>query len=219
MTEGRSIFSSRSSGGVIRWLRPQRGTSAAVRVGHGRVYLRRPRDADWKDWSSLRAASRAFLTPWEPTWPNDALTRAAFRRRLRQYTQDWREGSAYNFLIFRGHGDALLGGINLSNVRRGIVQGGSLGYWIGGPYARQGYMSEAMQCMLSFAFEHLDLHRVEAACLPDNAASRALLRKSGFRQEGRARKYLRINGVWQDHLTFAILREEWEAARPPPAAT
>lgn len=200
----------------MRWLKPQASAAAAERVSHGRVYLRRPRDGDWKEWSNLRAASRAFLTPWEPTWPKDALTRAAFRRRLRQYAQDWREGSGYNFLIFRTDDDALLGGINLCYVRRGIVQGGSLGYWIGAPYARQGYMSEAMQCMLSFAFEQLELHRVEAACLPNNKASEALLRKSGFRQEGHARKYLRINGVWQDHLTFAILREDWEAGRPPP---
>jgi ribosomal-protein-alanine N-acetyltransferase len=198
---------------VIGWLKPEGGAAAEVRLSHRRVYLRRPRDSDWKEWSTLRAASSAFLAPWEPTWPKDALTRAAFRRRLRQYAQDWREGSAYNFLIFRAEDEALLGGINLSNVRRGIVQGGSLGYWIGEAYARRGYMSEAMQCMLSFAFEHLDLHRVEAAFLPNNAASGALLRKSGFREEGRARKYLRINGVWQDHLTFAILHEDWEAAR------
>lgn len=210
----RSIFSTPSSG-VIGWLKPHAGPAASARLAFGRVYLRRPRDGDWKEWASLRTASRAFLVPWEPTWPRDALTRAAFRRRLRQYGQDWREGTAYNFFIFGTASDPLLGGINLTNVRRGIVQGGSLGYWIGAPYARQGYMTEAMQCMLGFAFEHLDLHRVEAACLPHNAASEALLRKSGFRQEGLARRYLRIGGAWQDHLTFAILREDWEAAGPP----
>ena len=103
----------------------------------------------------------------------------------------------------------LLGGINLTNVRRGIVQAGTLGYWIGASFARQGYMTEGMTAVLSFAFETLNLNRVEAACLPDNAASRALLEKCGFREEGRARKYLRINGMWQDHVLYGILREDW----------
>ena len=104
-----------------------------------------------------------------------------------------------------------MGGINITNVRRGIALQGTLGYWIGAAFARQGYMTEAMRAMLAFAFTDLKLHRVEAACLPDNAASWALLLKCGFTEEGRARQYLRINGRWQDHLTFAILREDWDA--------
>jgi len=178
-----------------------------------RVYLRRPRGADWREWSALRAASRDFLTPWESTWPRDTLTRAALRRRLRHYREDWKEGSAYCFFIFSREDDRILGGINLTNVRRGIVQSGSLGYWIGAPYANRGYMTEALRLVLNFAFLQLGLNRVEAACLPHNAPSRALLARCGLRQEGHARKYLRINGTWQDHLTFAILRDDWEELR------
>ena len=175
----------------------------------GRVRLRIPRGQDFADWVALRSASRDFLKPWESTWPADALEKASFRRRLRQYAEEQDRRIGYYFFIFRAGDGALLGGINLTNVRRGIVQGGTLGYWIGASFARQGYMTEGMTAVLSFAFETLNLNRVEAACLPDNAASRALLEKCGFREEGRARKYLRINGMWQDHVLYGILREDW----------
>ena len=100
----------------------------------------------------------------------------------------------------------MLGALTLSNVRRGVAQMATLGYWIGAPFARQGYMTDALQALLPFAFDHLHLHRVEAACLPRNDASIALLRRAGFEQEGLARSYLKINGAWQDHLLFARLR-------------
>lgn len=179
-----------------------------------RVVLRPLSTRDWAEWAALRAASREFLTPWESTWPDDALTWANYRRRVRQYTEERERGSGYFLLIRRASDDALLGGINLTNVRRGIAQAGTLGYWIGAPFARQGYMTEAMNALLSFGFDKLGLNRIEAACLVENVASRALLLKCGFRQEGLARKYLRINGAWQDHLTFAILRDD---VRPPRA--
>lgn len=178
------------------------------RLNHGRVYLRPPVQRDWRVWAVLRAESREFLAPWEPTWAFDSLTRAAFRRRLRMYRNEARQGTGYSFLIFRGADDALLGGVTLSNLRRGVSQCATLGYWIGAPYQRQGYMSEALPAVLRFAFDQLGLHRVEAACLPDNQASRSLLLKSGFREEGYAREYLRINGRWQDHVLFAILRND-----------
>ena len=173
------------------------------------VTLRPAEIGDFAEWAALRAASRAFLTPWESTWSEDALTAVAFRRRLSQYNEDRERGVGYYFLIHRAADGMLVGGINLTHVRRGIAQSGTLGYWIGAPFARCGYMTDAMRAVLAFAFETLVLNRVEAACFPDNAASRALLARCGFTQEGRARKYLRINGVWQDHLTFAILRDDW----------
>lgn len=180
------------------------------------IYLRPPKDADWQAWAELRRISGDFLMPWEPTWPRDALSRPAYRRRLRHYGDAWRKQTAYSFFIFRRSDDALLGGISLSNIRRGITQSGTLGYWIGKPYARQGIMTEALRRVLSFAFEDLGLHRVTAACLPANVASRRLLEKCGFRQEGYATKYLKINGVWSDHALFAMLREEAvSAARKP----
>ena len=189
------------------------GAMRGLRLQRGRVYLRPPRQSDWKSWAALREGSREFLLPWEPAWTGDALTRAAFRRRLRSYELEWHRGTSYSFLIFHREDDVLLGGVTLSNVRRGVAQSASLGYWVGERFAQQGYMSEALAAVLDFAFDRLALHRAEAACLPDNEASKALLAKCDFREEGYARQYLRINGRWQDHVLFAILRDEWHKAK------
>jgi [ribosomal protein S5]-alanine N-acetyltransferase len=170
-----------------------------------RVLLRMPDMADFEQWSDLRHLSRDFLTPWEPVWPVNDLNRSAFRSRIRQYWRDIDDDSAYPYFIFDVSGQKLLGAITLSNVRRGVAQSATLGYWIGAPYARQGYMSSAVKLILSFAFQHLSLHRVEAACLPHNEASIALLRRTGFEPEGLAREYLKIAGEWRDHLLFAKL--------------
>ena len=120
-----------------------------------------------------------------------------------------RQGVTYSFLIFRAADDTLLGGITLANLRRGVAQTATLGYWIGAAHARQSYSAEALGAVLEYAFQRLGLHRVEAACLPHNEASRRLLLKCGFQEEGYAREYLRINGSWQDHQLFAILRGEF----------
>lgn len=181
----------------------------ALRLSGTRVWLRPPERADWQEWAALRSQSRDFLTPWEPTWPPDALSRAAFRRRVARYAIDWRTDQGYSLFLYRESDGRLVGGIGLSNIRRGVAETGSLGYWIGAPYARHGYMAEALALVLDFAFDRLRLHRIEAACLPTNAASRGLLAKTGFREEGYAEKYLCIDGKWQDHVLFAILREEW----------
>jgi ribosomal-protein-alanine N-acetyltransferase len=174
-----------------------------------RVFFRPPDRGDYEEWASLRARSRAFLTPWEPTWPPDALSRAAFRARLARYSDDWRIDQGYNFFIFDSGNEALAGGIGLSNLRRGVAETASLGYWIGEPFANQRYMSAALPLVLDFAFDRLRLHRVEAACLPINVPSQAVLLRTGFQKEGYARNYLLIDGKWQDHLLFAILREDW----------
>jgi ribosomal-protein-alanine N-acetyltransferase len=167
------------------------------------VYLRAPQMADYSEWTTLREASRAFLTPWEPTWPSDDLSRSAFRRRLRRYAEDQRADTSYAFFLFRKADDALVGGLTLANIRRGVAQAGSLGYWIGEPFARRGLMTGALRGLVPFAFGSLRLHRLEAACIPSNAASIRLLEKMGFAREGYAREYLCINGLWQDHLLFA----------------
>ena len=172
------------------------------------VYVRPPASGDWLAWAELRAESRECLEPWEPTWPKNALSRATFRRRLHRYARDAREDEGYAFLIFRADDDALVGGINMSNVTRGIRLSCSLGYWVGQRHARQGYMTGAIRIILAFAFDQLRLHRVEAGCVPTNHASRELLRKLGFHEEGYARKYLSINGAWHDHLLFAMVAED-----------
>jgi ribosomal-protein-alanine N-acetyltransferase len=175
-----------------------------------RVFLRPPERGDYEAWASLRAGSRDFLSPWEPSWPPDALSRANFRARVARYAEDWRTDQAYNFFIF-ARDETLIGGIGLSNIRRGVSETASLGYWVGEPFARQRYMTSALPLVVDFAFERLGLHRLEAACLPSNAPSRSLLARAGFQQEGYAREYLCIAGKWQDHLLFGILRGDRSA--------
>jgi len=172
------------------------------------VTLRLPQMAEFEEWAALRTASRDFLTPWEPSWPADDLTRAAFRRRLKRYAEDWRTDQSYAFFIFRKQDNLLLGGLTLANVRRGVAQAGSIGYWLGMRFARNGYMTAAVKGVLPFCFETLRLHRVEAACIPTNTASIRLLERCDFLREGYARQYLCINGVWQDHVLFARLKDD-----------
>ena len=175
-------------------------------VSGDRVHLRIPQGSDYPAWAALREVSRDFLAPWEPTWPADDLTRAAFRRRVRRYHDDQRNDLAYSFLIFRNDDDTLIGGLTLANIRRGVAQAGSIGYWVGAPFARQGYLTAALKTLVPFAFDSLRLHRLEAACIPTNNASIALLEKSGFTREGYARSYLCIAGQWQDHLLYARIK-------------
>jgi ribosomal-protein-alanine N-acetyltransferase len=172
------------------------------------VTLRLPQMADFEEWAELRAVSRAFLIPWEPTWPADDLTRSAFRRRLKRYAEDWRTDQSYAFFAFRRSDNALVGGLTLASIRRGVAQAGSIGYWMGLPHVRNGHMTAAVKAVLPFSFGTLRLHRVEAACIPTNTPSIRLLERCGFAREGYARRYLCINGIWQDHLLFARLKDE-----------
>jgi [ribosomal protein S5]-alanine N-acetyltransferase len=174
--------------------------------GNG-VTLRTPQTTDFEEWAALRQASRDFLTPWEPTWPDDDLTRNAFRRRIKRYTEDMRADQGYAFLIFRNEDGALVGGLTLANIRRGVAQAGSLGYWMGLPFIRHGYMTAAVRAVIPFALSSLRLHRLEAACIPSNAGSIKLLENTGFTREGYAREYLCIDGTWQDHLLYARLKD------------
>jgi ribosomal-protein-alanine N-acetyltransferase len=173
-----------------------------------RVWLRVPQMADYAEWANLRGISEDFLRPWEPEWSPDELTRSAYRRRLRYYHRDLRDGTGYAFFLFRNDDNKLLGGATLSNARRGVSQSISIGYWIGKPFIRQGYMTAALRGLIPFVFNNLGYHRIEAACLPSNVASRQLLEICGFEHEGFARKYLKINGLWQDHLLFAAIEDQ-----------
>jgi ribosomal-protein-alanine N-acetyltransferase len=179
------------------------------------VYLRSPEMRDFANWAALRHLSREFLTPWEPTWPSDDLTRASFRRRLRRHANEIDNDEAYPFLIFREGDDALLGGLTFGQVKRGVAQSATLGYWMGEPFAGKGLMARAVRAATGFAFAALRLHRIEAACLPHNDRSIQLLTRTNFKPEGIARAYLRINGVWQDHLLFALLESDPVSLRLP----
>lgn len=176
-------------------------------AGHG-LLLRPPLAGDFDQWSALRARSRTFLAPWEPSWPADDLTRAAFRRRLLQIATERREGVGFSFLIFSAGETQLLGGITLSHIRRRAVQSGTLGYWMGEPHAGRGHMTQAVKLLAEFAFRDLLLERLEAACLPENAASIRVLEKAGFRREGYARAYLSIAGRRRDHLLFGLVKTD-----------
>ena len=178
------------------------------------VMLRTPQMDDFEEWAALRETSRDFLTPWEPTWPVDDLTRGAFRRRIKRYAEDLRSDQGYAFLIARNSDGALVGGLTLANIRRGVAQAGSLGYWTGLPFVRHGYMTAAVRAVIPFAFASLRLHRLEAACIPSNSGSIKLLEKTGFVREGYAREYLCINGTWQDHLLYACVNDGSDDGRP-----
>lgn len=168
-----------------------------------KVLLRIPRPSDYEAWATLREESRAFLAPWEPVWAHDELSRKAYRHRLRRYQYDYQQGCAYSFFLFDKQERNLLGGISLSNIRRGAAQTGTIGYWMGEKYAGRGAMFDALQCVIPFAFDTLRLHRLEAACIPSNKRSVRLLEKAGFEREGLLRSYLCINGSWHDHYLYA----------------
>lgn len=170
-----------------------------------KVVLRAPQMSDYPAWAELRATSRDFLIPWEPLWAPDELSRASFRRRVRHYLRDMREDMGYAMFVYDTQSTALVGGITLCNVRRGVTQSCTLGYWIGAQYANRGYMTAAVRAVVPFVFDSLELHRLEAACLPTNTASARLLERVGFTREGLARQYLRINGDWCDHVLYALL--------------
>ena len=163
---------------------------------------------DQRAWAALREASREFLQPWEPRWPKDHLSRGAFKRRIRWVAAEACAERAFSFLIFNRHEHALIGGITVSNIRRGPSRSASLGYWVGEAHARQGYMRDAVERVAKFAFETLNLVRLEAACLENNAASRALLERCGFTVEGIVRGYLEVNGTVRDHVLYARLAED-----------
>lgn len=179
-----------------------------IRLDAERIVLRLPMHSDFSAWTGLRQESRAFLTPWEPVWSADHLSRKSFTNRVGWAARASRAGSAFPFFITRRADGALLGAVTLDNIRRGPAQSGTVGYWIGQPHARHGYMREALGVLVHYAFTTLDLSRIEAACLPENAASRGVLEKSGFKYEGVAQSYLQIDGRWRNHVLYANLRSD-----------
>jgi len=177
-----------------------------------RVVLRMPRASDHDAWTALRKESRDFLVPWEPSWSADEFDRSVWRQRLRRYDEDYRCGHSTAFLIFDME-QRLLGGITLGGIRHGVSQSAHIGYWMGERHAGQGYMHEAIKLVTGHAFGRLGLHRIEAACIPDNERSIRVLEKAGFSREGLLRSYLRINGAWRDHLLYALLSTDGKAPR------
>lgn len=182
------------------------GLKRRVRVETERMTLRLPEHGDWRQWSEVRETSAEFLVKWEPVWANDHLTRRAFTNRVYWAQRAEAQGTALPMLLIRREDQQLLGALTLDNIRRGPSQTGTFGYWIGEPFARRGYMREAILALTHHAFTRMDLSRLEAACLPENLPSRGVLEKCGFKYEGVAQSYLQINGRWRNHVLYANLR-------------
>lgn len=184
-----------------------------LRLHTPRLELRPPRMSDQPRWARLRRESEPFLREWEPLWSRDHLSRSAFRNRVHWARRLVEEGRGAPLFLFASGADdlpagTLVGALTLDNIRRGPAQSGVIGYWTGAPFARRGYMTEALEAVRAYAFGPMDLSRLEAACLPENRASRALLERCGFKYEGVAQAYLQINGRWRNHVLYAALRAD-----------
>ncbi|SEO96216.1 ribosomal-protein-alanine N-acetyltransferase [Salinihabitans flavidus] len=179
-----------------------------LRIETERLTLRPPVHSDFRAWAAARERSAEFLTPWEPSWSPDHLGRKSFTNRVYWAQRSIAQGTALPLFLIRREDETLLGAITLDNIRRGPAQAGTIGYWIGQEHSRRGYMREAIEAVVHHAFRHLDLSRIEAACLPENVASRGVLEKSGFKYEGVAQSYLQINGRWRTHVLYAALRSD-----------
>ena len=174
-----------------------------------RTVLQRPLMAHYQAWADLRRRSADFLRPFEPQWTHDELSKSAFRARLRRHEADIVSGRGLPWFLFDSFNpDILLGGLTISNIRRGVSETGTLGYWMGENHAGKGLMREALLAVCEDLFEVQKLHRIEAATVLENQRSQGLLTRCGFQQEGIARQYLRINGAWRDHVLFARLAED-----------
>ncbi|MCA8883565.1 MAG: GNAT family N-acetyltransferase [Rhodobacteraceae bacterium] len=179
-----------------------------VQIQSERMLLRPPAQDDFVPWATLRRDNAAYLQPWEPTWAQDHLTRRSFSHRVRWAHRTINDGSGMPLFLFARDSGTLLGALTLDNIRRGPAQAGTIGYWIGQAHSGQGYMREAIRAVAHHAFTQLDLSRIEAGCLPENAASRRVLENSGFKYEGVAQSYLQINGRWRNHVLYANLRSD-----------
>ncbi|MCK0138158.1 GNAT family protein [Aliiroseovarius sp. F47248L] len=184
------------------------GRSKKVRIETERLTLRPPAHGDFRGWAALRTASREFLTPWEPIWAQDHLSRKSFTNRVYWANRSIQGGTALPLFMFRRADNVLVGAVTLDHIRRGPSQAGTTGYWVGERFARQGYMREGLEAVVHYAFNELDLSRLEAGCLPENAASRGVLEKVGYKYEGVAQSYLQINGRWRNHVLYANLRSD-----------
>jgi len=183
---------------------------------HGRRVTLRPLVAsDFGQWSEVRQRSAGWLTKWEPSRPPgvaDVTTnRSAFAARCRARERERQLGTGYGFGIFAGH--RFCGEINVNGVQRGPFQSAYVGYWMDEDCAGRGYTPEAVVVVARHCFDELALHRLQIAIIPRNTASRRVVEKLRLRDEGVAVRYLEINGVWEDHVRYAITAEEWAQRR------
>ncbi len=179
-----------------------------LRLDTERLVLRPPVHGDFRSWATLRQHSQDHLVPWEPSWSAEHLTRKSFTNRVYWAQRSISQGTALPLFLFRREDQRLVGAVTMDNIRRGPAMAGTIGYWTGRGYTREGYMREAIDAVVHHAFIRLDLSRIEAACLPENAPSRGLLEGAGFKYEGVAQSYLQIDGRWRTHVLYAALRND-----------
>ena len=177
------------------------------------IELRPLKGSDWEQWNDVRVRSRDWLEPWEPFGepgaPDPIAVSDAFKARCGAWERQRHFDAAYGFGIFLCKGP-FIGEVSIGSVQRGPFQSANVGYWIDEPHAGHGYMPEAVVLVLRYAFEELGLHRVEAAIVPRNKASRRVAEKLGMREEGTSERFLQIRGVWEDHVRYAITSEDWK---------
>lgn len=160
----------------------------------------------------LRVRNRDFMEPYEPVRDEGFYTRAAQAREVTLDAESWAHGSGYAFAVLDVEaGDRLIGRVALSNVVRGPWQNATMGYFVDADANGRGHCTRAVVLVCRFAFEHAGLHRVQPAIMPHNERSRRVAAKAGFRLEGCARRYLKIDGDWRDHEIYAMTREDWDA--------
>ncbi len=185
---------------MLRFLSPKITTE--------RLTIRMPEHRDFAEWQTLRDQSAGFLLEWEPIREPEYLSAKSFRNRIKWGRRAYRENRGLPLLIFARENGCIVGGINIDNIQQGVAQSCTIGYWMGQPFVRQGYMGEALPAVVNFIFDKMDVSRVQAGTLPENRPSRALLEKSGFQEEGVGRAYLKIAGEWRDHILYAINRAD-----------
>ncbi len=197
----------------MRFTKPDGVTIDGVTTLFGRRILLRPlRTDDFAAWQEVRRRNEEWLTKWEPLriagQPDVVEEEHAFVARCSARERERQLGSAYGLGIFVD-GD-FAGEMNLSSIQRGAFQSCYVGYWIDEAKAGRSYTPEALVVALRFGFEELHLHRVQIAIVPRNEASRRVVEKLELREEGVALRYLEINGIWEDHIRYAITAEEWQ---------
>jgi ribosomal-protein-alanine N-acetyltransferase len=180
------------------------------RLQQGATAIRPPQAADLPALVEARMRNRAFLAEWEPSREESFFTPAGQARELALDDAAWRTATGFPFAVLdAGAGDRLIGRVALANVVRGVWQNATLGYWISEDAGGRGHATAAVGLVLRFAFEVAGLHRVQPAIMPRNVRSRRVVEKCGFRHEGVALRYLRINDVWEDHDMYAMTLEDW----------
>lgn len=191
-------------------IRPSPEPGAVPLVGR-RLVMRPLISDDFSQWREVRTVNDDWLTKWEPArvpgQPDVVTSRQAFASRCAARQRERQLGTGFGFGVFVNQ--QLVGEMNVSAIQRGPFQNAYVGYWIDQRHAGQEYTPEALVVAMKFAFESLHLHRLQIAIIPRNRPSRRVVEKLGLRLEGMAERYLEINGVWEDHLRYAITVEDW----------